>query len=111
MSKLSTIKTKGEKVQLGEVEIEIKPLTVSSLPLMMELGKEGSDAQGETIREIISKTLKDAVPDATEDEIDKLPIEHIATLMEAIMKVNKMEDMQNKEFIEHVKRAQSTGDK
>lgn len=105
MSELSKLVGKGKKVQIGELEIEVRPLTVSSMPLLMELGVEDLERQGKAIKELITLTLKDAIPDATEDEIEKVPLEYMTSIMEAIMDVNKLEidSQQKKEFLAKIK--------
>jgi hypothetical protein len=106
MSELTKLFGKGKKVKLGDIEIEIKPLTVSSLPLMMQMGSEDKEKQAEAIKELIHTSLKDAVDDATDEEIDRIPIEHIMTIMEAVMEVNKLEEMDEakKQFLEKLKK-------
>ena len=94
------------------LEIEVKPLTVSSLPLLMQMSDEADkEVQANAMREVLKTTLKDAIPDATDEEVDKIPLEHIQTLMEAIMEVNKMEDMSSakEEMLDRVKRTQAAG--
>jgi len=110
MSELGKLVGKGKKIKLGEIEIEIKPLTVSYMPLLMEMGNESNkSAQATAMKEILVHTLKEAVPDATEEEIDKIPIEYMNKLMEAIMDVNKLEEMdpQKKQFLEKLKNERS----
>ena len=108
MSELSKLVKEGKKVKLDEIEIEIKPLTVSSMPLLIALGnEEDKDAQSVAMKEIIVKTLKDAVPAATDDEINKIPLEYITPLIEAVLEVNNLQDMeltpQKKELIDKLK--------
>jgi len=89
LSKLSELKGESKKILLGKIEIEIRPLTVSSLPLLIEMGKE--ETQSKAIQEIIKKTLKDAVPDATDEEIENIGLEYMTTIMSTVMEVNKLE--------------------
>ena len=111
MSELSKIVGKGKKIDIGGVEIEIKPLTVSSLPLMMQLGEEDTGKQSHAMKELVVTTLKDSVPDATEEEIGKIPVEHLMKIMETIMEVNKIDEMdsQKKEFLNRIKNEQRPG--
>ena len=109
MSELSKLVGIGKKVKLGEIEITIKPLTVSSMPLLMELSDESNKSvQAAAMKKIICTTLKEAVPDSTDEEIDKIPLEHMTTLMEAIMEINKIEGgASNKEFLDNIREKQS----
>ena len=107
MSKLNQLVGKAKKIKLGDIELDIRPLTVSSMPLLMQVGKEGDpEAQAEAMKEIVSTTLKDSVPEATDDEIGNIPLEHMTKLMEEIMEINKL-DMKDKEFIENIKKRQN----
>ena len=106
MSELSKLIGKGKKVKLGVIEIEIKPLTVSSMPLLMQMGGEDKSAQAEAIKGLIARTLKDSMPDATDEEIDKIPLEYMTKLMEVIMEVNKLEST-DKDFLAKIKQRQS----
>ena len=112
MSELSKLVGKGKIVKIGEVELNIKPLTVNSLPLLMELSNvDDKKRQAEAMIETVKATLIDSVPDATEEEIDKISVEHLTKIMEAIMSVNKIEEMddQKKEFLERIKNEQRPG--
>jgi hypothetical protein len=111
MSELSKLIGKGKKIKLGEVELELKPLTVNSLPLLMQMGTGTPEQQTEAISEIIKITLKEAVQDATDEEINAMSIEYMTPLMDGIMDVNKIEEMSEakKELLERVRRTKSPG--
>ena len=106
MSKLNKLVGEGKEVKMGDITLDIRPLTVSSLPLLMQIGDESNkDGQAEAMTEVIKRTLKDSVPDATDEEIDKISIEHVTKLMEVIMEVNNLEtDEDKKVLIEKMKR-------
>ena len=110
MSELSRLIGKGKKVKLGEIEIEVKPLTVSSMPLLMQMGAKDKGEQAEAIKEIIARTLKDSLPDATDEEINNIPLEYITKFMEVIMEVNKLE-APDKDFLEKIKQGKSESTK
>ena len=109
MSKLSQLAGKGKKMKIGEIELEIKPLSVSDMDLMMNLGKEGSQEQIESMRTLVTKVLKDSVPDATDEEIKNVSIEHLQKIMEGIMEVNQLEGVNtdDKQFLENMKKRQA----
>lgn len=118
MSKLEKLMGKGKEIEISGIHIDIKPLTVSSLPLLMKMSQqENPEVQAKAIQEILYKTLKDGIPDCTDKEIDNLPLEHLQKIMEAIMEVNQLEGSVNeKTFIENLKRKKDgcigqTGDK
>jgi len=89
-------KLKGKSAQWSPVEgveIQIPALSVGDgLDDLMTM--QMSDNPEEIARcagGIITKTLKKALPDATQEEIDDIGLEHLTGLMNVIMKVNNLE--------------------
>ena len=59
MSKLDKLVGKGKEIEIGGIHLDIKPLTVSSLPLLMQVGDESNkETQANAMNEIITRTLK-----------------------------------------------------
>ena len=88
MSRLARLQGKPLEVELGGEKLEIKPLSVKHLGLIMKMTKE--DTRDEAIPELLKQTLRDSVPDATDEEIEGVAVEHFEKLMEAIAKVNNL---------------------
>jgi len=88
MSKLSKYLGKSKVIKLGEDELEIKPLTVNELPLIIQISEEKT--RPEAMKKLVQITLKKAVPDATQEEINGFGIEYFNELVEAILEVNNM---------------------
>ena len=88
MSVISKLAGKGKEVQLGDVTIIVKPLTVNDMDLMMDLSKEGTEEQIVAMKKLINKVLKQAVPDATDDEINNVSVEHLTSIMNVISELN-----------------------
>ncbi len=86
MSKLSKLLGKPKTFTIGEIELEIKPRTLSDIDLIM--GMDNDEKRGDAMKELMKRTLKEAVPDATDDEINNIAFEHFKVLSEAIMEVN-----------------------
>jgi len=106
MSKLEKLFGEGKEVKIGEITIDIKPLTVSSLPLLMKVGDESNqEEQAEAMQEILKRTLKDSIPDTTDEEIGKISVEYLTKIMESIMEVNNLEGMdeQKTDFLKKIK--------
>jgi len=93
MSELSKLVGTGKDITLGEITIHIKPLTVNSIPILMSMSSENPKEQAEAMNEIIRTTLKEAVPDATDEEIKNIGVEYMMPLMEAIMSINKLDNI------------------
>ena len=90
-SKLAALMGKPEKVMLGEVELDIKPLSLEDMELFALDKDAGSKEQMVVMKSMVKKVIKEAVPDATDEEIYNISVEHLNTLMEAIMRVNKLD--------------------
>ena len=88
MSKLSKLLGKSKTYTIGEIELEIKPRTLSDIDLIMDM--DNDEKRGQALKELVKRTLKDAVPDATDDEIDRVAFEHFKVLSEAIVEVNNL---------------------
>ena len=89
MSKLERLFGKSKVITIGDVELEIKPLTVKDLNLVMDMGEESK--RTEATKQLIKLTLKQAVPDSNDEEIDKISFEHTNNLMNAILEVNGLD--------------------
>jgi hypothetical protein len=86
MSKLSTLLGKSEAFNIGGIELEIKARTLEDINLFMDF--ESPDKRGKALQELIKRTLKDAVPEATEEELKSFSFKYFKELIEAILKVN-----------------------
>lgn len=86
MSKLSNLIGKSQTFTIGGIEIEIKPRTLKDMDLIVDLADESKKAKA--LQRLISDTLKESIPDATDEEISKIGIEHFKALSEAIVEVN-----------------------
>ena len=96
MSKLARLQGKALEIEMGGEKFDIKPLKVKDMDLIMKAANENT--RGEAIGQLIKKTLKESVPDATDEEIDGVAVEHFETLMMAVAKVNNlpMDDLKGK---------------
>ena len=90
MSKLAALQGKAQKFKIGDLELELKPLTVDELSLFSVDESAPMKEQMKSSKELISKVLKNSVPDATDEEINNISIEHLQDLMNAIMKLHKL---------------------
>jgi len=90
MSKLTKLLGKPKDIELEGDTYTFKPLTVDNIDLIMDLESESKRA--EAMKKIIKITLKDAVPDATDEEVNNVAIQHFQKLTEAIMNVNGLDN-------------------
>ena len=65
-------------------------MAVRDLPILMKAGKDDPKIQAEAFQEIIKLTLKKAVPEATDEEIQGISAEYFQALTEAIAEVNNL---------------------
>ena|SRR3989304_4308975 len=110
MSILSNLKAKSQTWEpLPGTKIEIKPLSVNDglEELMMLDFAEDPIEMARAVGLFVHKTLKKSIPDATDDEIAELGIEHFESLMEVIKTVNNMKENDlNQEKLAKIKRIQ-----
>ncbi len=92
MSRLSNLVGKSQTFTIADVELEIKPRTVEDIDLIMDLADEAKKAGA--MKELVKRTLKDAVPDATDEEISAIGFEHFNEITKAIVKVNGLDQQQ-----------------
>jgi len=86
MSNLGNLPKKTKKLMIGNIEVEIKPRTMKDLDMIINLQKE--ETQSTAIWELIKRTLQEALPDATDEEIQGIPFEYFKSISEAVMEVN-----------------------
>ena len=91
MSKLAALQGKSQTFKIGDVELELKPLTVDELELFSIDENAPIEKQMESSKKLISTILRKSVPDATEDEIKGISLEHLNDLMTAVMKLHNLE--------------------
>ncbi len=91
MSKLAALQGKSQVFKIGEVELELKPLTVDELELFSMDDSTSNEKQMEATKKMISTILKKSIPDATDEEIKNISLEHLNEFMNAIMKMHKLE--------------------
>ena len=92
MSRLAALQGKPQKFKIGELELELKPLTVDELSLFSIDDKAPIEEQMKSTKALISKVLKNSVPDATDDEINNISLEHLKSMMDAIIKLHKLSE-------------------
>ena len=96
MSKLTQLQGHSQKFKIGDTELELKPLTVEDIALFSVDNNAPIEQQMEMTKRLMTKVLKDSVPDATDEEIAKISLEHLDALMKAIMKLHKMSEGDSK---------------
>jgi len=108
MSRLERLLGKPKEFEIGGEKLMIHPLTLGHIDLMMNAGNE--EKQASAIKEILTITLKKSVPEATDEEIENLGMEHFETLFSAIAEVNKLgdKDAPTSKIKERLKQIQDT---
>ena len=81
---------KSQTFKIGDIELEFKPLRFENMDLLSEL--DNPEKRISAMKEIIKITLKEAVPDATDEEIDKLGMSSLLEITQAIQKVNGLNE-------------------
>ena len=91
MSKLSNLLGKSKTFKIGDIDLELKPLRFEHMDLLAKL--DNPEQRIESMKEIIKITLKEAVPDATDEEINNLGLSYLMEISEAIGEVNGLKDV------------------
>lgn len=91
MSKLSSLIGKSQTFKIGDIDLELKPLKFENMDLLAKL--ENPEERVKAMKELIKITLKEAVPDATDDEIEKIGVSHLIEITKAIQEVNGLENV------------------
>lgn len=91
MSRLAQLQGKGKTFKIGGIDIPLKPLSIDDLNLLSIDENAPMKEQIEMTNKLISKVLKEAIPDATDEEIKNISLEHLTDLMNAIMELNKID--------------------
>ena len=94
MSKVERLLAKPIKKVIGGEEWEIHPLGVDELELMMNVGDPSKKA--ESLKEILVKTVQLSDPEATREQILKMPFNFYMEWQDAIEEVNGLKDMEEK---------------
>jgi len=116
MSELKKLQGKKKKYTIGEIELELKPLNLDDMSLF-DIDQNASTAeQMKSSKILISKVLKEAVPDATDEEINNIGMQYMQELMDAIMDINGLKEQRGsqsliKERLNVLKQAQSDKEK
>jgi len=95
MSKLSNLLGKSKTYTIGDVELEFKPLKFENLNLLAEL--EDESKRVDAMKKVIALTLKEAVPDATDDEIANLGLTYLQDISNDIVEVNGLKNVPRKD--------------
>ena len=92
MSELEKLFGKPKDCKIGELTLRFHPLTVDDMPLILGLQSKDEKVVLNATKEITTKTLKMAVPDATDEEIARVAISHFNAIQDAILDVNGLKD-------------------
>ena len=95
MSKLSQLQGKSKTYKIGEIELELRPLTLEDMNLIEIDENSSQEQQMKQTKKLLSKVLKQSVPDATDEEIDQLGVNYMKEIMYAIMDVNGLQSQTN----------------
>lgn len=90
MSRLEKLLAKPIQITIEGEVFDIHPLTVENIDLIFDLEQE--EKKAEAFKNIIKVTLKKAVPDATDGEINGICMSHFEILSNAILSVNGVTD-------------------
>jgi len=91
MSRLGKLMGAPIKVTLEGEDFDIYPLKMADLPLLMRVSSKDPEVQGKAVGQMVKKTLRKAVPEATDVELDEISMKYFNELVSVIMKANGIE--------------------
>ena len=87
MSKLADLRSKGKMITLSDgTGIEIRPMSLGDEAEIAEL--QTQDKVFQAISLMVKSSIKKAIPDATDEEIDELNKDDLKVITEAVLEVN-----------------------
>ncbi len=106
MSKLANLPG-GKMYKLHGIEIEFKSVVVDrDAAKLLDGESTSSEDQLDTIRKLITKMVKEAVPESTESELkDCMRLNTLVPLMDIFYDINGMKDNKSMSNLEKIKSA------
>lgn len=86
MSELSKLLPQAVVKEIKGLKFKIKPLCMDDMAMISDLEDKGKRALA--MKKMIQKVINDSFPDATDDEINRLPIEVVTELIEEVADIN-----------------------
>jgi len=88
MSRLNKFMGKPKVIKIGDEDLELRPLKLKDLDLLLDM--QDDKKRNESMKKIIRKTLKESVPDATDEEVDNFTMSYFEELLTGILEVNNL---------------------
>jgi hypothetical protein len=79
---------KPKTFKIGKIELDLLPRSMEDFDLAFVLQEGTPQEKGEASKELIRRMLKEAVPDATEEELKEMAMPHAAELSKAFAELN-----------------------
>jgi len=87
MSKLKELMAKGETITLSNgLELEIKPMSLETEAEIGELYEEKKVMKAMSL--MVKQAIKEAIPDATEEEINQLNKKDLKLITKKVLEIN-----------------------
>ena len=92
MSILNQICAKPKTIVINGVSLTLKPLTNQHLDLFMDFAQNSKDENQKLaiMQKIVEVTLKESVPDVTDEELKSIGFGYFAEIMSVITEINGM---------------------
>jgi len=90
------------------VSVEIQPITVDNGLEHLFTIESSTDPKevSRAVAAIIMTTLKNSIPDATEEELSQIGVNHLASLMDVIRDVNNLSEDKSNAALDKIKAMQ-----
>lgn len=92
---------KSKEIEIEGQKFLIKALTVKDIKLIADL--DNPDKRSDAMQKIISKILKDSIPEISEEQINNFSLVYLGNLMDTFAEVNNLTGELPKAFKERLK--------
>jgi len=97
MSKISNLCGKSQIFTIEDIQLEFKSnyVNIDDLPNLILLDPSNTDmkAKAEIMRDLAVKTLKKAIPDASDDEIKEFALRNLQNIIKAIVEISGLKNV------------------
>lgn len=107
MGKIEKFLAKPQDVVIAGETFSLTPFTVGDMALLNRMGSKDVNEQAQAIQEAVFKVIKQIDSEATQEQANKVSMEYLQQIMEAIAKINSIDmDDAKKAALEKIRKAQ-----
>lgn len=90
MEKLTNVKIRSKIYQIGGIELELKARPFEDIDLLAKLNSPEMDIRIDAVKRLTIRTVKEALPDDSDEKISIFIINNLDVISDAIMELNNI---------------------